>query len=95
MTPTLPLRPGEQKYDYDQVYNFIVQYWQTHGVPPRYRAIMAEFGITSTSVASYIVNRLAKQGKITLVGRGSQGMIRVTGAQWIPPEQQKVTPAQA
>lgn len=44
---------------------YIDQYWHDHHYAPSLRDIVADCGISSTSVASYIVDKLEKAGHLT------------------------------
>lgn len=73
-------------HDPDKVYRFILHYKQCNdGAPPTYREIMAACNISSSSVVKYILQRLVLSQKITLTGSDRNTIIKVVGAQWIPP----------
>ena len=70
------------KYDYDKIFDFIVDYKKKNdGNSPTVRTITEQFGISSTSVTYYVLRKLVKWGKITL-NKGTAQLINVVGGRW-------------
>lgn len=83
--------PGQRdeaviKHNLDGVLRFIIEYKSFHdGNSPSIREIMDACQITSTSVASNILRRLANRGDIRLVDDGESALsrnIEVVGGHW-------------
>ena len=71
-------------YDIQPIFNWIVEYKTEHdGNSPSLRELMRACNITSSSVASHILRRLARAGKISLTGQRSRTRsIIVIGGEW-------------
>jgi hypothetical protein len=68
---------------YDDILAFIIKYVLEHGgVSPTYREIIdGSCKTSSTSHVKHVLNRLAENGLITLLGNGKSRGIQVTGMQ--------------
>ena len=71
----------------DRILAFVVQYIKEHGFPPAVRDIMQGAGISSTSVVSYNLKKLVKEGRISMAPGGITRSIVVLGQckahQWV------------
>lgn len=69
-----------------RVMRAIVAHCQAHGgTAPTQRELMQATGLSSTSVVTYHVKRLARAGLLTLSGPTARSLT-VPGATWTPPE---------
>ena len=71
-------------YDIQLIFNWIVEYKTAHdGNSPSLRELMRACNLTSSSVASYVLRRLERAGKISLTGQRSRTRsIVVIGGEW-------------
>lgn len=63
----------------ERVYNFIRAFIETQQYPPTVRDICAACNLKSTSVASYHLEKLEQQGRISRPVKGGARAIRITG----------------
>ena len=64
----------------------IVDHMSRHnGQAPSFEEVGAACGISSVSVVSYRLGLLAKEGLISLGGRGKSRSIGIPGSFWLPP----------
>lgn len=68
-----------------QVLAYITCHIRERGYPPAIREIGDACGISSTSVVSYHLHRLARDGAIDLSGDGASRAIRLRGARFVVP----------
>lgn len=54
-------------YDYDEVLNFVCSFWEQNLRSPSIRDVVSGCELTSTSVANYILDSLAEDGKIVFI----------------------------
>jgi hypothetical protein len=70
-------------HDLDFIFRFIVNYKREHdGNAPSYDEIMAACEISSKSMMSYYLNKLAKEGRIKFGAKNSNRTIQVVGGHW-------------
>jgi len=75
-----------REHDYNRVYQYICRYKSEHdGNSPTVREIMRACGISSTSVALYILRALEDEGRITMRSGGTPRGIQVVGGRWEAP----------
>lgn len=55
----------------ENVYNYIRDYYDDHGISPTVREIQAALGMSSTSVVAYQIRRLVEEGRLTKVHQRS------------------------
>lgn len=84
-----PRLNGSVKYDVGELLAYIVGYKRGHdGLSPTIREMQAACGISSTSVTTWLLDKLEGQGKVRLL-RGEGGVLRgvmVVGGRWdLPP----------
>jgi DNA-binding transcriptional regulator YhcF (GntR family) len=75
------------------MWDFILMYATdpaNNGQVPSYREIMAQTGISSTSMVSFYMEELQKQGLIEFTVEG--GRYSIAGAQLVPPMREFVLP---
>lgn len=75
----------DTKYNYEKIFQWIVQYCRdNHGHFPSHRELVEYCGISSTSVATYILNRMYEKGWLTAWDDWA-GRIRyaVAGSVWM------------
>lgn len=76
---------NEEETTSDRVYAFIVDYKKANdGNSPSYRDIQEVVGVTLSTV-KYILEKLADEGRIIILGKGKSRMIAIPGAEWKSP----------
>lgn len=70
-------------YDIEKIFRWIVEYKTQHdGNSPTLVELMSACGVSSRSVARYLLQRLQKAGLIRLSGNKQSRSIRVVGGEW-------------
>lgn len=82
LAPPQPRKPS----GLTRVYRFIVSYMTAHhGMAPTIREIQAGADISSTSMVTYYLRKLADQEKIVYVEEGLARNFYLPGSTWTPP----------
>ena len=69
-----PRRQVVGKYD-EQVISFVDDFWKRNYRSPSIREVMAAAGISSSSVAHYVVRKLAKRGGYTITNNSYRAIV--------------------
>jgi hypothetical protein len=70
---------GQRTYDIEEIFDYVVKYKVANdGLSPSVREVVAEFGMSSTSVGMHYLKLLEKAGRIV---RGKRG-VKVVGGAW-------------
>lgn len=70
------LETGKGKYD-EKVIKFVDTFWKEYFRPPSIREIGKACGISSTSVVSYVLHRLTRDGKYFIYENVARGIVPV------------------
>jgi SOS-response transcriptional repressor LexA len=67
----------------EQIYRFIIEFKRSHdGNSPSIREIMRGCSIPATSLVSHHLDKLEREGRISLGPHGGPRQIQVTGGRW-------------
>lgn len=66
-----------RKYDYEKVYEEMLEFYDQHGYPASIRDITSLCGISSTSTVNHIIDDLERQGKVKRIRGIGRGIVPI------------------